>query len=405
MDYEKIISGVMQHRVGEFIVTDMTGDILYRNHVEPFSNSQWKIWVDLNLDPENLEVEQKWEISDKAKESYYSVISVPVTEDHEQYIVHHIFNTTEYVTLLRDVSQYSREWKNLSSFQSKLLEALTGDNTDSLSLILKALKLNSIHLFIRRNHFTKEFILKKGEETYHVNKSDDRLVFTARVNRSFILPGQSEPLFCYINDVTVDGVRYALFVEKSDEHTGEEFSMYFHVIRLFLENSLMREHIIYENEHDALTGLYNKGKYLSMMEDFFPKCERIAVFNMDLNYLKRTNDNLGHEAGDKLLIRAANSLLAVESKHVKGFRMGGDEFLLIAWDIDKEKADEIKEKWEAALADLNAKDPSFECVIACGAAYGDVGFNLSEILKQADERMYENKVAIKIARGEDPNSR
>ena len=43
MDYEKIISGVMQHRVGEFIVTDMTGDILYRNHVEPFSNSRFEI--------------------------------------------------------------------------------------------------------------------------------------------------------------------------------------------------------------------------------------------------------------------------------------------------------------------------------------------------------------------------
>ncbi len=405
MDYDKIINGVMQHRVGEFIVTDKTGEILYRNHVEPFSNAQWEVWVDLNLDPENLEIEEKWEISDKKKESYYSVISVPVTEDHEQYIVHHVFNTTEYVTLLRDVSQYSREWKNLSAFQSKLFENLTGEHPETLTLILNALHLNSLVLCIGREHFTKEYSQKKGEVNFHVKKTDNRTVFSAKEGQQFDLSGNGETLYCYINGVTVDDVYYALFVEKSSESTAEELSMYFHVIRMFLENSLMRARIIYESEHDALTGLFNKGKYLSLMEEFFPEQKRLAIYNMDLNYLKRTNDNLGHEAGDNLLVKAGKSLLAVEDEHVRGFRMGGDEFMLVAWDISEEESLALKDRWDLALAKLNEEDNSPECIIACGLAYGEEGYNLKELLKLADERMYANKTAIKIARGDDPNGR
>ena len=44
-------------------------------------------------------------------------------------------------------------------------------------------------------------------------------------------------------------------------------------------------------------------------------------------------------------------------------------------------------------------------VIACGLAYGKDDFDLKELLKLADDRMYENKVAIKLSRGEDPNAR
>ena len=405
MDYQQIINGVMQQRVGEFIVTDKNGDILFRNHVEPFSNAQWEDWVDFNLEPEKLETEEKWEISDKKKNSYYSVISVPVTAEREELIVHHVFNTTEYATLLRDVSQYSREWKNLSSFQSRLFEKLSEKYTEGLPIILKALHLKSIALFIGRDKYTEEYLIKKGEEGLGFKKTDDRSHFSAVRNQNYDLFDDGEKWICFINDVTIDGVNYALFFENGGEINEEEYAMYYHVIRLFLENALLRERIIYESEHDQLTGLSNKGKYLSMMEDFFPNCERIAIYNMDLNYLKRVNDSLGHEAGDALLIKAAKSLLAVEGEKVRGFRMGGDEYMLLAWDLDEAQAEDLRTQWQQALDKLNKEDTTLECVVACGLAYGAEGHDLKELLKLADERMYENKVAIKTARGDDPNSR
>ena len=53
-----------------------------------------------------------------------------------------------------------------------------------------------------------------------------------------------------------------------------------------------------EKELDGLTGLYNKGKFLSLKQSLFRKQKSLAVFNMDVNNLKYVNDNFGHEAGD-----------------------------------------------------------------------------------------------------------
>ena len=75
--------------------------------------------------------------------------------------------------------------------------------------------------------------------------------------------------------------------------------------------------------------------------------------------------------------------------------MGGDEFMLIGWDLTEEEAEAVKKEWEEALAKLNEAEGEIECVIACGLAYGGEGHDLQSLLKTADERMYENKVAIK----------
>ena len=62
------------------------------------------------------------------------------------------------------------------------------------------------------------------------------------------------------------------------------------------------------------------------------------------------NDQFGHEAGDKLIIKAANSFRKVTSNRVHAFRMGGDEFLLVAENISKTETDKIRQRWEEELA-------------------------------------------------------
>ncbi len=148
------------------------------------------------------------------------------------------------------------------------------------------------------------------------------------------------------------------------------------------------------SEQDKMTGLYNKRKYMKLINDFYPKKSQVAVFNMDVNNLKTINDTLGHEAGDRLLIKAAKSIRAVVSDNAKGFRMGGDEFMMLAHDMTENEAQDLKIRWEEALARLNEEDTEFNCVIACGFAYGS-GSELESLLKTADERMYEDKKAKK----------
>lgn len=150
-----------------------------------------------------------------------------------------------------------------------------------------------------------------------------------------------------------------------------------------------------EKEHDGLTGLYNKGKFMSLKATLFPKQDSIAIFNMDVNNLKHMNDTYGHEAGDKLIKKAADSLRMIEARNVLAFRVGGDEFMAVGLHLSRQEAEALRRTWEAGLKELNRQDDGVHCVIACGMAYGEGDFDLEALFKQADERMYEDKKAKK----------
>ncbi len=403
MDYDKMITETMRGKIGEFVITNRDSEIVYRNNVEKFDDKSWKLWMGLNLEDGQLDHEEIWEVSDKKSGNAYRVLSVPVTHEPGGYLVHHVYNTSDYADLLREVSGYSKEWRKLSDVQTTVLERISGSYQDCMEVILRTLDVVGAVLYIEREKCAERFEMWKGETESKMARVEEG-VWSKKGDRRFLPGFGTKGFLCFVSDKTIDGTRFSLYLNVEQEREEEPFQMEYHVIRLFVENALMREQIVYESEHDSLTGLFNKGKYLSMMEEFFPTCKRIAVYNMDVNYLKRTNDTYGHEAGDALIVKAAKSLLAVERENVRGFRMGGDEFMLIAWDLSEEEAQSVKSDWEAALAKLN-EVPGIECVIACGLAYGSEGYDLQELLKTADKRMYENKVAIKKARGDDPNAR
>ena len=150
-----------------------------------------------------------------------------------------------------------------------------------------------------------------------------------------------------------------------------------------------------ERDRDGLTGLYNKGKFLAMKQSLFRNQKTIAVFNMDVNDLKRVNDTLGHEAGDRLLKKAAESLKRIEARNIIPFRVGGDEFIVIALHVNREEAEKIRDRWAEALAELNRQDDGIPCAIACGFAFGGEDYDLAGVFASADRLMYEDKKARK----------
>ena len=152
-----------------------------------------------------------------------------------------------------------------------------------------------------------------------------------------------------------------------------------------------------EKDHDGLTGLFNKGKLLEYKQSLFRRQETIAVFNMDVNNLKTMNDTFGHDKGDALLQKAAESLKRISARNVMPFRVGGDEFMVVAIHVSREDALRIKEDWEIALEELNRRDDGIRCEIACGFVFGEKGYDLEQVLALADQRMYEDKKAKKEA--------
>ena len=150
-----------------------------------------------------------------------------------------------------------------------------------------------------------------------------------------------------------------------------------------------------EKDHDGLTGLYNKSKFLELKRILFRNQKTIAVFNMDINNLKQMNDIHGHEAGDRLLLKAAESLKKIEARNIIPFRVGGDEFIVVAIHVNREEAEQILKNWEEGLAELNRQDDGIRCEIACGFAFGGDDYDMDEVFASADEKMYEDKKAHK----------
>ena len=184
----------------------------------------------------------------------------------------------------------------------------------------------------------------------------------------------------------------------------------------------------YKSEHDGLSGLYNRLRYLNY-KDFYETCKDICVIYIDVNNLKKTNDVMGHlagdyapalrktqkslqktndiyghEAGDALIIRAASKLRFF--KNIGDvYRMGGDEFMVIIPNKSRKECDKLIKEWYPTVGCLNNPDEGFKCMMAYGVIYGHEDFDIDELIKEADENMYNHKVQIKIANGEDPNSR
>lgn len=118
------------------------------------------------------------------------------------------------------------------------------------------------------------------------------------------------------------------------------------------------------------------------------------MFNFDVNNLKYINDNFGHEYGDELIVKAAQSIHNVTSENIFGFRMGGDEYAMVAVNITEKETDEIYKRWKQSLEELNTQGDVY-CVMACGLKYSEGEFDADELFHQADELMYLDKKARK----------
>ena len=192
-------------------------------------------------------------------------------------------------------------------------------------------------------------------------------------------------------------VTTSTFIEGGDMFQVHHFTDSSVYMALFRDMNDYSRALKDEKEHDGLTGLYNKGKLMELKQSLFRNQDNLAVFNFDVNNLKRMNDTYGHEAGDRLICKAAESLRRIEARNVLTFRTGGDEFVAVALHISAEDAEALRRRWAEGLAQLNQARDGVNCEIACGLAHGTKGYDMEELFALADQRMYDAKLAMKRA--------
>ncbi len=141
---------------------------------------------------------------------------------------------------------------------------------------------------------------------------------------------------------------------------------------------------------DALTGLGNRNamsQRIRMFGDHAGLKTSVGILNLDLNGLKRVNDEEGHAAGDKMLIHAGELLL---HRFDRGdiFRTGGDEFIVIVCGIGR---DEFEHRTEGLRNDMNAHK---SVCFAMGACWTDGNEDFQTVFQTADRMMYLDKKAF-----------
>ncbi len=151
-----------------------------------------------------------------------------------------------------------------------------------------------------------------------------------------------------------------------------------------LRNHDLNTELLYLGGHDALTGLGNRYALNQVMTVLSEFSVPVGVCYTDINGLKIINDDKGHQAGDKLIVDTA-ALVSGTFKKKNCYRVGGDEFIAIMQDIDKEKFEELVEKLKNKTKDVS---------IAIGHEWSADSSDIDGIIKRADEDMYKDKAAF-----------
>lgn len=183
--------------------------------------------------------------------------------------------------------------------------------------------------------------------------------------------------------------------------TGDEIEVLsFAIAEMAEKTQSYIERIKLDARRDALTGLGNSTYYKECIAQITDeeKGKEYGVIVFDLNYLKKTNDTYGHEAGD-LLLKTAADFIADCFPDCPAFRIGGDEFVVLLTEDELPNYDKMLCRFDR---EMDRKVPGLEEIslsIARGfAQFGMDGSSYEEVFRKADDRMYICKCEMKVTR-------
>ncbi|MFT5420367.1 MAG: diguanylate cyclase (GGDEF)-like protein [Candidatus Endobugula sp.] len=161
------------------------------------------------------------------------------------------------------------------------------------------------------------------------------------------------------------------------------------------------QQILYQANHDELTGLYNRRAITKKINKAIKKCPNNglcgAVIFIDLNEFKNINDLMGHNIGDEVLTEVAYRLQKATRKEYFLARFGGDEFIVLLHasnedEVENKILDTIK-KISAAIKKtflINGSNYSLSCCFGYDI-FSSSDCSSEQLIKNADLAMYEAK--------------
>jgi diguanylate cyclase (GGDEF)-like protein len=168
------------------------------------------------------------------------------------------------------------------------------------------------------------------------------------------------------------------------------------VSALALANIQLRASLLHQSIRDPLTSLYNRRYLQEFLSKQIYQSERtknsLALLMIDVDYFKKVNDIYGHDAGDIVLKELAQLFL----NHVRpgdiACRYGGEEFVLVLYNINgdnaRKRAEKLKHDASLLIVEYGAQ-PIGSISISIGIAiYSEDGVTCEKLIESADKALY-----------------
>lgn len=328
------------------------------------------------------------------------ILSHAATSYINRYVVERIREVNQKLRSISDGNldesidiQSSLEFSELSTYLNMMIKSLL-DNSKKMSYVLsKANRYIGVYEYnphMKKVRFTEYIPMILGIDADEA----ERLASNYNLFKSFIdnirrNPVPNEPGIYRLSEQAEQYVR----LEELDENNkifGVAINVTSEIIR--------RRALEFERDADLLTGLYNRRGLDNKLASLFKEPEKLgfsAFVLIDADGLKAVNDTYGHEKGDIYLKNIARMIHNFGPKSSIAARQGGDEFILFLYQYDSEEellnaihALEGIQDWGTAQID----DRTFvRLSFSLGYSLTKTDMTYSELIIEADKRMYENK--------------
>lgn len=235
-------------------------------------------------------------------------------------------------------------------------------------------------------------LMPEGEKIKH----DDYIVNYLQSGKAGILGNGARELVA----ITKEGREFPMEL-LINELKREEGHIFIGTMRDITERKLAESNLRYAADHDALTKLYNRKYFEEELERVVERVRRgqslhCALFYIDLDNFKYVNDNLGHAAGDKVLLDVTDIMKKRVRKSDLAARLGGDEFVVLIYDTSLEMAKAIADSFRNLVFNYKYKHDGTEVDVGCSIGVVMITEEYStkeDVLADADSACYEAKAA------------
>jgi len=178
-------------------------------------------------------------------------------------------------------------------------------------------------------------------------------------------------------------------------------------VRYAMERQRVHLQLFSDALSDDLTGLNNRRGFSRLAEHHVRLAYRtqkpFLLAFIDLDGLKGINDTYGHQEGNRALVEASSVIRdSFRQSDILG-RIGGDEFVVLITDADKDSIETVYTRVQDKLTSLNkACRRHYEIALSIGIVHADPArmIDLDALLSQADALMYEHKLSKRLARAD-----